>query len=92
VRLIQEEHQLGAVLVSHLGKLLVELREQVHEERGEEFRPSGHAGQFQQREDAAAVRRGLDEIHHVEFRLAEEDVGSGFGEGHEFAQQHACRG
>ncbi len=86
VRLVEEEHELRLVEIADLGQDLEQLREQVHQERGEQRRLVGDAGHLEQADDAAAVRRDAQEIVHVELGLAEEDVCAVVGEGDQLAE------
>jgi hypothetical protein len=47
VRLVEEEHQLRLVEVPYLGQVVEQVREQPHQEGGEQRRPVLDGGQFQ---------------------------------------------
>ena len=91
MRLVEEEHELRLVEVSHFGQQLVELGEQIHEERREQRGLVGDAGHLEQRDHAAPVGGGAQKIVHVELGFAEEHIGPVVGEGDELAQNDPGR-
>ncbi len=92
VRLVEEEHQLRLIGVADLGEDLEQLRQQVHEERGEQRRLVDDSRHLEQADDPASVRRDAQEVGHFELGLAEEDVGALVGEGDELAEDDSRGG
>ena len=92
VRLVEEEHQPRLVGVAHLGQLLEQLRQQPHEERGEQRGAVLHAGQLEGGDQPAPVRRGAQQVGGLERRLAEEHVAALGLQPHDLAQDDAGGG
>jgi hypothetical protein len=89
VGLVEEEAELRLREVAFLGQVVVEPREHPQHERGGQHRLVLHVGQLEHVHDAAAVRRGADEVMEVELGLAEERFGALGLELDHLAQQHA---
>ncbi len=90
--LIQEEHQLGLVQVAGFGEVLEKVREQPHQEGGEQHGFGLQRGKFQAGDDAAPVRGGPEQLGRVELRLAEELFQALRLQVHQFAQDDAGGG
>jgi hypothetical protein len=89
VRLVEEDHELGARQVAGLRQRLEQLRHEPHQRGGPERRMLLQGGELDAGDDAAPVRRGAQHVRDVELRLAEE-LGPAAGlQPHEGAQQHA---
>ncbi len=91
MRLVEEEDELGLVGVADLGQVVEEVGEQPHEEGREERGAVLHGRQLEAGDDAAAVRRGAQQLARVELGLAEERLGALVGEADELAQDDAGR-
>ena len=72
--LIEQEDQLRFVQVADLGQLFEQLREQPHQEGGEQHRVGLQTGRREQRDDPPAVRGDPQQVVDVQFRLSEEPV------------------
>ena len=86
--LIEEEHQLRLVDVTDLGQVGEQIGQYPHQKRREHHRPRGLVAEFEESDDAAALRVEAQQVGRFDFRLAEERV-TAFGlEVDQRAQDH----
>ena len=74
--LVEEEHQLRLVDVTHLGQRREEIRQHPHQERREHHRPRRLLAELEQRDDAAALVVERIRALWLQLGLAEERVGT----------------
>ena len=92
VRFVEEEDELRLRDVADLGQLLEQLGEQPHEDGREQLGLVLDGGQFEARDDPAAVGGHAQQVGEVELRLAEELRPAAVLELDERAEQDADRG
>ena len=76
MRLVEDEHQLGFVEVTHLGQRGEQIGEHPHQKCGEQHGTGGLVTEFEQRDDALPGRVDAHQITRFELRFTEERVSS----------------